>query len=147
MATPSLHSLVVTIGTALACVVSATSPASAAQTSSGGYVTQYTEGAQADCALSVDNDLGYGHLYGYLMCNSLIDTEADGNAVYVAWDSPDSYAGWRSIYQRNGYGAEPRRIVESRYIEGAHRLKWKVCRDRQVPWPDNCSSDYTAYFS
>jgi hypothetical protein len=91
--------------------------------------------------LSHDRNRGHGRI----VC-TLTDTSKDGDAVYVAWNS-DNYPGWRSIYNRNGSGTgEPFKFERERFLDGGHMLEWKVCRDRQAPWTDNCSGTHTWRF-
>jgi hypothetical protein len=93
-----------------------------------------TAGAAAKCQFSTPKPFT-----AKLTC-SLKDTGKDGDAVYVAFDS--GYGGWRSIYNRNGNGSVYA-FNATGGTDGARTWKWKVCRDRQAPWTDNCSATYS----
>jgi hypothetical protein len=97
-------------------------------------IAKDTAGAAATCQFVVAK----ARSTAWITC-TLSDTSADGDAVYVAWQS--GYGGWRSIYNRNGLNTSFS-FNSSGYTDGARTYQWKVCRDRQAPWTDNCSATY-----
>jgi hypothetical protein len=121
---------------AAACVL-LTAPAAASAAPAGHF--KDTEGAAATCTLSHSANRGYGGI----AC-TLRDTARDGNAPYVEWNS-DSYSGWRRIYNKNGDGSSLD-FTRTRFLDGGHMLKWRVCRDRGTFQTDNCSSTRTWIF-
>lgn len=117
---------------ALAGAVLSASPALAATSSP--LVYKDTAGAAATCRFSTPRSFT-----ATITC-TLTDIGRDGDAVYVAFDS--GYGGWRSIYNRNGVNSSYN-FTASGSTDGARTWKWKVCRDRQAPWTDNCSATYS----
>ena len=108
----------------------ATPPLSAAP---GGPGESTTEGAAASCAVST-----VGTNLVRIVC-TLSDSSRDGDSVYVGWRT--TVGGVRSLYDRSGSG---RSVTVTGYAPTApvpppYRVLWKVCRDRQAPWTDDCS--------
>lgn len=116
-------------------------PASAAVIS--GWHSEDTSGAKAECRIGT-TDSGTRNAYAWIQC-WLWDTGADGDSVYVAWDT-DNYPGERSLYNKNGSSQPPAYLTNTKYVESGHMIKWKVCRDRGFPFTDNCSAYVTYYF-
>lgn len=98
-----------------------------------------TEGAAATCTLSHTTNRGSGGI----AC-TLRDTARDGDSPYVEWNS-DNYSGWRRIYNKNGDGSSFE-FKRTRFLDGGHMLRWRVCRDRGTFQTDNCSSTRTWNF-
>jgi hypothetical protein len=70
---------------------------------------------------------------------TLTDASRDGDSVYVAWRTTSG--GERTLYNRSGYGhaATVTADAPTAQVAPPHRVLWRVCRNRQVPWLDNCS--------
>jgi hypothetical protein len=101
-------------------------------------VTKTTAGASATCSVSSSTRYVHDDI-GTITCSAIRDTEADGDSVYVAWKQ-DGYA-TISLYNSNGNGTSVSRTDSRFNPDGSFgTLKWRICRDQQAPFSDNCSS-------
>jgi hypothetical protein len=92
-----------------------------------------TDGAAASCVVST-----VGANLVRIVC-TLNDSSRDGDSVYVGWRT--TVGGVRSLYDRSGSGHS---VTVTGYAPTApvpppYRVLWKVCRDKQAPWKDDCS--------
>jgi secreted trypsin-like serine protease len=85
----------------------------------------------------------------------IIDTKADGDGVYVAWQTPNNYEAVRSLYAEQGAEviteegttSGPVTVFDVRETDtnSFDEIQWRVCRDRQAPYPDNCADDWVVF--
>lgn len=98
-----------------------------------------TQGAAADCVAVVA-----GARKVRIVCG-VTDLDRDGDAVYIGWRTTSG--GVRSVYDRAGAGRTISVTADAPTAVASppHRVLWKVCRDRQAPWTDNCSEWHGAW--
>jgi hypothetical protein len=104
--------------------------------------TGSTTGAEATCQVRTETRYVHDDI-AQINC-AITDTQADGDAVYVAWKQ-DGYA-TISLYNRQGNGWTTYHEDRRYNPDGSFfHLRWRICRDRQAPFSDNCSDWFDYY--